>query len=222
MKKEKVLLVMAINLLSFSLSFSQDSSYVFREKLVEKKWVPQFSLDARRSFIDGKNVRIRGVKFGVQYEGVHRFGLGFHELDKRIVRNDISVYEDDANDTSSVSINFGYLSLYYEHILYNRKKWEVSLPVHLGGGTIDANYKDTTGKYVNWFRVPVSPLEVSLKGQYRIIKWFAVGPGVGYRFMLTRDQDIKKVFNGGIYTLQLKLLLGEVYRMVFDKKDEQS
>ena len=228
MKKGVILFVFLINLTT---SFQGISASVLSDTLKvndttrteitkkEKRWKVMFSLDARRSFIIGQNVKLGGFKLGLQYDSLHRFGIGLHTLNKDLIRSDITVNESDATDTSNVSFGFGYFSLYYERVIYQKRKWEFSVPVHLGVGSIQTRYQDTAGVYQPWFERPVSPLEVSFKGQYRIIRWLAFGPGIGYRVMLTNDRAVTKAFNGPIYTLQLKLLLGEVYRMIFKKND---
>jgi hypothetical protein len=53
------------------------------------------------------------------------------------------------------------------------------------------------------------------------LKWFGVGAGVGYRLMLLDNPAKKHSFNSPIYTVKLKLFVGEIIRSVFPPKKKK-
>jgi hypothetical protein len=68
---------------------------------------------------------------------------------------------------------------------------------------------------------PANSVMMGLGGsaQFKVWRWLALGTGAGYRQMLTRDENIGRSLNAPFYQLQLKLLLGELYRMAFRKEE---
>ena len=103
----------------------------------KNKWQPDILLvDARRSFVDKQRVKIGGVRAGVEYNRVHRFGLGYYFLIDRVFNTDFPY----KIPTNRVEYNLSYFALYYERVFYYNNKWELLLNSSIGGGKIKAYY----------------------------------------------------------------------------------
>ncbi len=185
----------------------------------KNKWRMIFSFDTRRSFIVSRNATIFGLKPGVELNKKHRFGIGLYSLSNPIILDDVRTPE---FDTAAIRLEFGYGSIYYEYVLLNNKRWEFTVPFHLGGGTVKLSHRDSLGQFIPWREQGVMATELSVTGYYKVLRWFAVGGGVGYRAMVTRDEQTKRAFNAPIYIIKARLLVGEIYKMIFkkDKIDE--
>ena len=82
------------SLLEQSIAVEQDStlkSKQFPKQYGPKKWKFMVGLDARRSFFRGTPVKINGIRTGLEYKGVHRFGIGFYGLSKNAIFDNILV-----------------------------------------------------------------------------------------------------------------------------------
>lgn len=199
--------------------WAQDTTSVEPEKKVKKAKL-LFAFDARRSYVLQNKVKFNGLKIGVELHEKHRVGLGFYGLQQpvsftgQINRNEYP----DATDT--LFFNFSYWGAFYDYIWLRTKRWELTTPVHLGAGGLELRYRDTTGQNSAPF-IKGGSFVLGFGGsvQFKIFRWFALGTGGGYRTMLTREENIKRPLNAPYYQFQVKILLGELYRMAF-KRDE--
>ena len=181
--------------------------------------------DSRRSFFAGRNVKINGLRLGMQYKDIHRFGLGFYGFRQGVVLDEIDVNEPDATDTSLVRFNAGYVALFYEFVFFKTKRWELMTPVYLGAGNVDVTYTDTAGLYRPLVQRPFSTGEITFTAQFKVWPWFALGAGAGYRLIFNAEPEIRQAFNSPIYILKASVLFGELYKIIFKKgkyaKDEK-
>ncbi len=213
-----LLLLFSIQLLAQHNGHNDSDSIIGPEKKAKKAKL-MFALDARRSFVLENKVKFNGIKIGVELFEKHKVGLGFYGLRQPVNfvgRIDKMKYPD-ATDT--LYFNFNYTGLFYDYIWLRTKRWELTTPTHLGVGGIELTYKDTTGKRSAPFLNGGSfVFGIGGSVQFKIWRWLALGTGGGYRTMLTREENIKRPLNAPYYQFQVKLLLGELYRMAFRKE----
>jgi hypothetical protein len=186
-----------------------------------KKWKFMLGLDARRSFFRGAPVKINGIRTGLEFKGVHRFGLGFYVLKKQVVFTDIPVNNPAATDTSRVIFNVGYSSLFYERVLFKSPKWEFSIPTEFSGGEISGLFEDTLGVFKSLIRSPFSALTVGFQTKYYILPWLAPRVSVGYRYVFNTIPEVKGAFNRPYYSFGVQILLSELYQAVFKPTKEE-
>jgi len=196
--------------------FCQDTTITERKI---KKVKLYFAFDASRSFLAEPNVKFNGLKLGLELKEKYRFGLAFYTLAQQVRfqgKVDHSLYPE-ATDT--LFFNFGYLSLFYDHVWLRTKRWELTSPLHLGSVNIELSYRDIYSK--NHLFLSRSSAMIGFGGtaKFKIFRWFALGVGAGYRQMLTRDYNIGRSLNAPFYQFQVKLLIGELYRMAFKRKE---
>ena len=145
----KQVLFLYLILLTFCSSFGQveaDLQLPVEQKKDKLKFV--FNFDNRNSFIIGYKVKFSGIKIGLG-NSKHRFGIGLYNTRKPVMRIDDRVYDLGATDTTLFS--YSYSSLYYERILLQNKRWELSAPFHFNFGDLRASYVDTAGNGVPFF-----------------------------------------------------------------------
>lgn len=186
-------------------------------ELGEKKWKPLISLDARRSFFRGRPVKINGFRLGVQYLGVHRFGIGFYGLDRNVVFTDVPVNQPGSTDTSRVVFNAGFGALFYERVLYKTKKWEFALPTEFLFGNITGYYEDSLGKFLPLPEVPFSGLAAGVQVKYNILTWLAPRFSIGYRLLFNTTPEVRSSFNRAYYSFGIQIMIGELYQVIKEK-----
>ena len=125
------------------------------------------------------------------------------------------------NANDSILFNFRYNSVFYEYVWFETKRWELSSPFHLGGGEVEMSYRDTLeNKRVSLYNGKPTIFLGSGSAQFKLTRWLALGAGVGYRFVFSRDENLIKGLNAPIYVYRVKILMGEVLRMWFKKDYE--
>ena len=184
-----------------------------------KKWKPEFVFDARDSWIEGDQIKLGGIRLGMEFRRVHRFGIGIYGLNNPIVRNNPNILPD---GVESLQYQFNYASLFYERVLYFNKKWEVNATGHLGNGTINVFARDIGAK--NWYEyrtLDVRPLEGSITAYYHLSWWMSFGGGLGYRYIRKAPDEVKTAYNNTVYAVRVKIRLGRLVKSIW-KKDTKN
>lgn len=186
----------------------------------QNKLKPDFSFDARRTLFQKRWVLVGGLKFGVQYRRIHRFGIGVYFLNTRIFDDDVEFLL----EANKIEYDFDYSTLYYERVLYFDKKWEVGSTLHLGGGKIKTYYENelnpnerNKGPEINF-----SVAELVAYGEYNFLYWLGLSAGAGYRQVFGLEYDLGGDFSSVIFVVNLRLNLIKLASSYFDEsvKDE--
>lgn len=176
--------------------------------------------DARNTFINSKKSKLGGLKLGVYVNRVNYFGLGLYGTSipleiERLPNSDLEIY--------SANVEFSYISLFYERILYFNPKWEWSATSHFGSGEIKVKYlMEENGKILNLDPILTKPFELSSSLYYHLNYWISIGGGYGYRVMRKTPSQLKPMFNGSIYLVKLKVRVVKKIKSIYNKgvKDE--
>lgn len=199
-------------LLSVFISFSVFSLGQFEEEIKQSlSSRPKFTIrfDNRNSIISNWGARINSVKAGLEYNNIICFGAGYEWLGSDIKRNKYIMINSIVTDTTTMFIKLKYLSFFTEYKFYHDKKWEFYLPVSFGIGSTYYRYY-YNDHFINEKNTLALIYETSMIGQYKIIPWFAVGAGIGYRIMLKGNNLMDENFTSPIYILKAKLLFGQI------------
>lgn len=193
-----------------------------------------FGFDSRISFVFNKNTKLSGIKIGIEGDGKHRAGFGFYSLKNPVILKDKPLVIDSGSyfngtdsvrypivDTFNLRTHYSYLSVFVEPIWISNKKWELTSPFQLGLGEAKIDYRNNSGVVKDLVKFPFLVTEVSVVGHYKFFPWVGLGAGIGYRAMITSNQDVKDAFNAPIYIIKLKIFLGDLYRGIFKKKDQE-
>lgn len=191
---------------------------LFPHSIGEKNWKIVLGLDARRSFFKTKPVKINGIRFGSEFRGVHRFGIGFYELDKHVIFSDIPLNYPDATDTSLMVFTTNYASVFYERVIYRLPKWEFATPLEFSTGEISAYYEDSVGIFQKTTNEAYNALSIAFQTKYFVFNWLAPRISIGQRFLFNTNPEIKTAFNKPYYSFGMQVLLGELYRTILEKE----
>lgn len=179
-----------------------------------KKWKFDFVFDARQTIISSTVARIGGIRVGMEYRRVHRFGFGFYGLGDGV--NTTSLEELSPNITSA-TFYLRYSSIFYERVLFFNKKWEISATAHLGKGTISGDYLiDGEGRRRSYPERTVRPFEISTTTYYNLNWWISAGVGVGYRYMRKTPDEIQPVYNAPVAILRVRIKFGKLTKSIWD------
>lgn len=206
----KKLFALSIVLLFCNLCFSQSFEKDIRDALKAKP-VLDLRLDSRHSFINQSGVSVFGVKGGIEYDRKLRFGLGFNILSTQL-NSSISYIENGLVKTNDEArLVFYHVSPYAEYVFYKGERWEISIPVQFGIGNSYYTLNTAKGR-INRNRQFILSYEPAITAQYKILKYFGPGFGVGYRLMIIDNKAIKESFNSPVYIFRFKIFFGEIYK----------
>lgn len=167
-------------------------------------------LDGRRSLLEGRTVRLLGVKLGLDFNHRVRTGITYHFLTTDVEKSFIQTNALGQSDTIQSSLEFGYLSWKFEYIFFSKKRWQFSVPLYMGIGSASfSDLEETEGG--------VLLSELSLQGHFKIFPWLGLGGGIGYRYLWIRDTNIDDNLNGLVYMTYIKFFAGVIYKKLFKK-----
>ena len=166
------------------------------------------AFDTRWSFNTGDRVAMNGFRLGLDFYKTIRFGAGAYWLDTPI---DISFK--DGNGTvpdTTQKLNFRYGAIFTEYILYRDFFWEASVPITFGVGEREIRtFASDVEEHVKEDVETVNVITINLDGNFKPVPFVAIGGGIGYRTVISDEQFMKDQFNGPIYILRVKFLLGK-------------
>lgn len=149
-------------------------------------------------------------------------GIGYYKLISNIVIKDTLSYDQHIDTVQNKQLEMYYIPASFEYIFYNENPWQVGVPVNIGfGKSYFWYYKNTGLDRGQTDKKTVAVMTVNLDAQYKILKWFGVGAGLGFRVMLKDNNNINENFNSIIYSLRLRLFVDEIYRSLFKKEKEK-
>ncbi|MBL7964231.1 MAG: hypothetical protein JNM31_10365 [Flavobacteriales bacterium] len=174
---------------------------------------PRFlvTLDTRGSFISNQNVRLLGVKVGLEHSGRVRYGVGYSFLSTPVSGGDRVVEWEGGSRMVATRLRFGYITPFFSYAFYQRGHWEVSIPVQVGLGWGALVYTSATGKNETYASTFVFLYEPAMVVQYRFLRYLAVGGGWGFRLVAT-GADLDQSLNAPIYLFGLKVYFGDILR----------
>lgn len=180
---------------------------------------PVFQLDANRSYLLDQWIKVNGLRLGINYHDLCKFGLAFYSSD--YVRLDDLVVK---KDTFLSKIQFQSASIFADYILFSNYKWEANVSPMLGSAGAIIEYKRTDNLLDSTYeakRLPVFVLSGAI--EHKIWPFIGVGAGLGYRFLFKNknnlaNEQFSKAFSSPFYSLKIKLHLEEVYKFVFKKE----
>src|SRR5690606_5737456 len=169
---------------------------------------PKFiaKLDSRGSFISNSNVRLMGVKLGLEHAGRFQYGLGYTLLISRVEhpRTVLGVA------ATPVRLRMGYVTPYVEYAFLQRGPWEVRIPVQFGIGSGALTYVDSEGDQQRLKKAFLFLYEPSMTVQYRFLHYFGLHAGWGFRLVLS-NAELDESLTAPIYLFGLKVFFGDLW-----------
>ncbi|MDZ4750878.1 MAG: hypothetical protein SGI87_04605 [Flavobacteriales bacterium] len=181
-----------------------------------KKWKLDLVLDARTTLVGSSAARLGGIRVGMEYRRVHRFGFGAYTMGDGV---EVSSLEDYDSRVTSGNVSLSYFSLFYERVLFFHPKWEVSAAMHLADGKVKGNVvlSNNPENTQSWEQ-SVKPLELSASGYYNLTYWLSAGGGLGYRFMRSTPVEVRDIYDGPVVIAKVKIKFMKLLRSSWDKE----
>lgn len=176
-----------------------------------------FRFDSKTSFISSSSVSIWGANLGLDFHKKLKTGLGYYFLFSDYEKNTIVSRENKSDTLVNTRLRFDYGGIFFEYIFYSNEKWEMSFPLHFGFGISRYKYNIDEFTYQKDKRF-MALYEANISAQYKIVYWFGVGAGIGYRLMLINNNAMDDNFNAPIYAVKVNIFFGDLYRKYFPKK----
>ena len=166
----------------------------FSQDTIAKKWKFAFQLDNRFSSIRSNDITIFGAKIGMQYKNFTRIGLG-----TSFILNPVSIeyFNKKLKVQETNNINFWYISVFNDWILYKSNHWECFVTEQIGYGKPSFS-KEINENVVSNVNIGLFVNEISGQADYKINSWFGAGIGVGYRNIINQSTQLKNTFNAPI------------------------
>lgn len=201
----------------FLLSQSELSSSYFEDDIKKSfKERPQLDVkfDFRFSFIASRDFRTSGFKLGVSFNRKFKMGLGYNQL---IVPAKSTIKDNDK--LFNAELKYIYFSPYFEYVYYTSKRWEFNLSAQVGFGRGHYQYYNVEeDRTIKTKYSTILSYEPVMLIDYKIIRWFGVGTGVGYRLIFYKNSNIEEHLTSPVYVFKVKVYLGEIVRTITGKQ----
>lgn len=199
-----------IPILSFFIFSIQGNAQLFDSIRTSLEYKPKFlvKFDTRNSFISNQYAKIHGIKVGLSFNKTTNIGIGYHWMPKRSI-------EPDPQNLNKIDLKFGYAIAFFEYNFYKSKRWSAEIPVQIGLGK--AQYTDAdfgVTKASSWIII----YEPAMTIEYKFLRYFGLGGGVGFRLAIKTDQQINESFTAPEYILRVKIYFGDIYKDEILKK----
>lgn len=204
-----VLIILIILIFNFQFGIAQPHSLTDSVKTAfESK--PEFvgGFNSRGSFIEGSPATVFSIGGGISFSKRLSFGLNYHWL-KEKSKFDILYIIDGLEMKKNLKMR--YVSLSASYTFYQKNKWLVSIPINIGIGK--SFYQDAEkNKHLNNLIVLYEPVMLV---EYKLLKYFGVAGGIGFRLMLKNNKQINKSFSSPIYVARIRIYYSKIYADLF-------
>jgi hypothetical protein len=204
-----------------SVSAPSKTSRFFPSQYGDDNWKFLGAVDQRHSAHKGTDLSFIGIRLGAKYKGVHRFGLGYYELNHRNFIKNSPVEGFTLNDSAGLAFRANYASLFYERVVFRSPQWEFSLPIELAVGQLAGKmfHGQTLVGEIN--RTPFNAFGATFQTKFYLVKWFAVRISIGYRQIFNVSPEIRQIFSHTTYSYGAQISLVEAYEAIFKRKDKE-
>ena len=161
-------------------------------------------LDSKFSFVSNQLVSMRGVKVGLNYNNKVKFGLGYSWMKNNFVFDNAS--EQINNET--YGLRYSYISLFGDYNFHNKGHW--SFIGNTGIALVKIGYQDIIQKQIDYQSFGFV-FEPSMIAEYRVLNYFIIGSGLGYRFVFRERKNIREQFTAPIFILRFKIDFNKIY-----------
>jgi hypothetical protein len=220
---KKIFFLCPLILCTFQSAFAGNIEAVRDTHLFSFKAKPKFFLtfDRTSSFVGGKAASTNELKLGMEFKKKLRLGIGIGELVSDVVAEKTIVAEQTGHDsTLNAELTLSFFSFNSEYVFYDSKRWQIAMPVGIGIGSSYFSYYDkVNGEYKKKRTDEGDVMIVAASGMatYRILRWVGFSAGLGYRFAVVNNANVKETFNSPVYVFKVRIFMGEIYKSVFPR-----
>lgn len=166
--------------------------------------------ESRNSFFANEWALISGFRVGLDYHKTFKVGLGYSWLRKEIKRQITVPSELLGQRTTTAEYFFHYGTGYAEYSFYNEAPFNLSIFASVGAGLSWNRYLDEFGQGQLTKKSLVLVYEPYMTGTIDVLRYFAVGGGMGFRLAMSGDKFSRNRLNTLIYVLKVKVKLYKV------------
>jgi hypothetical protein len=190
----------------FLISFNSSAQFFDTiQSSLQHKPRMEFKFESRNSFFANEWAVIRGVRVGLDFDKTFKVGLGYSWLSKEI-QHSITVSDKQVN----ADYFFHYGVVYGEYTFYRVKPFSMSIYASVGGGRSWDRYIDLHGDRQTANSSFVFVYEPYMTGMVDVLKYFAIGGGMGFRLVATGNEFSRSRLNTLIYVFKLKVKVVEL------------
>ena len=169
----------------FLLSYEGETQLVDSLRtLFKKKYSIDTRLESRNSFIDPELTSVNGVRLGLAFQRKLKLGFGVSWLKTPVSKRFYPQNEFGKIDTVKKYLKFMYLCFYADFVFYKTKRWQLSVPIQLGMGSVWHQQNRVYAFGVEEKKYPVVFYEPGITMQFKVLRWMGAGADVAYRFAL--------------------------------------
>lgn len=179
----------------------------------EEKPSLYFNYGSQYSFISNKLATISNVKIGVDYSGTFKLGLGFNWLSKKYKERNRFLEA----DMRLSQLHMYYFSAFAEYTFFKTYHWEATIPAQIGCGWANYSYSNSSNANVHSANKLFVLYEPMMTIQYRFLKYFGIGCGIGYRLVVINRTVIEEQMTSPLFVLKSKLFVGDLWRDITKK-----
>lgn len=172
-------------------------------------------LESRYGLINNTATMVRGVRLGIAFNRKLRLGGGLSWLNTNYFERRILIQENNEVIITDRYLKFAYLCFYADFVFHKTKRWQLSVPIQIGGG--GAWYQDRAKYDLNAYpKYAIFLYEPGITVQFKIFRWLGLGSDFGCRMVL-KDKRITERISSPIISLKLMLWPDQLYYLLFPK-----
>jgi hypothetical protein len=198
---------------TLSLAFSQE----------ESKFDFKVQTDSRRTIINKNSVGIFGIRAGLLFKNKIETGVGIYSSSLfGILGKDVKkMYTDFSQNppvTLPADVNFQYISIYGEYAIIDNKRLTLVTNNQFGVGRVNIHL-DEGNDVSRRVRAGKRLIEHSLKAKVKTFPWLHLIVGVGYRYLINGEPQIKNTFNAPVYIIGASIDFKKLINSSKERKD---
>lgn len=188
----------------------------------DDRWKFLGAVDQRHSAHKGTDLSFIGLRLGTKYKGVHRFGLGYYQLNTGNFIKNSPIEGFTLNDSAGLAFRANYVSLFYERVIFRSPRWEFSLPFEFASGQLAGNMYHGNTFVGDIPLTPFNALGATFQTKFYLVKWFAVRVSIGHRQLFNISPDLRQIFSHTTYSYGAQISLVDAYEAIFKRKKKMS
>ncbi|MFY0645062.1 MAG: hypothetical protein JXR19_11395 [Bacteroidia bacterium] len=164
----------------------------------------------RNTFVNTREVKIYGLVAGMDYNEKIKYFIalyGFSNENKEWVINSDLFQADSVLKTTSLS----YFSIGAEYSIRHKGKLNIRAPLQIGIGSVNKDYHNK-GFLILRDKDRVVPIEGGINAYYKLLPWFILKAGVGYRISLGSKESLS--MSSPYYNLGISIAVFPLYRSI--------
>ncbi len=185
---------------------------------------PKFfvNLTSQNTFIDKQYASVGGLRMGLNYNQLIRFGIGYSILTNNSVVSDIHFNENNLEYVTAAELHLHYFSFSAEYFVFNKYPWQFTItPFNIGIGSAKYEYvRRPEMKKVFGPSETIIFYQPEGSVQFNILRWLGVGTTLGYRFTILRSKEQTQHLNSIAFSLDAKIFLDELVKDILMKSEE--